>query len=87
MYVVLFMFGSYVCIHEAFFEQPWKIKKWELKGECQENKVEDLHYVPIFTHTIHHFYNPRYPLVNVYSFLLKMPIEIVDLPINNSIFP
>jgi hypothetical protein len=28
-----------------------------------------------------------YPLVNVYKKLLKMAIEIVDLPIKNSDFP
>ena len=28
-----------------------------------------------------------YPLVNVYSLLLKMAIEIVDLPIKNGDFP
>ena len=29
----------------------------------------------------------NYPLVNVYSLLLKMAIEIVDFPINNGDFP
>ena len=28
-----------------------------------------------------------YPLVNVYSLLLKMAIEIVDLPMKNGVFP
>jgi len=32
-------------------------------------------------------YGGSYPLVNVYSLLLKMAIEIVDLPIKNGDFP
>ena len=31
--------------------------------------------------------NGIYPLVNVYSLLLKMAIEIVDFPIKNGDFP
>ena len=32
-------------------------------------------------------FNGIYPLVNVYSFLLKMAIEIIDLSVKNGDFP
>ena len=31
--------------------------------------------------------NRKYPLVNVYSLLLKLVIEIVDFPMTNGDFP